>query len=377
MRVYLDNNATTPAAPEVIDRMVEVMRRGPLNPGSMHGSGRIARQSFEAAQQQILDLIGLPERRVVFCGSATEAVNLVLRGVAGTNSTTVVHTSVEHPAVVATAAAVGAPRIVAVDREGRLDLDAWKASLAGATIASCMYANNETGGVLPLADVAASCRAAAVPLLVDACQSPGKTDFFATIPGVDPDFLVFSGQKIHGPVGVAALVVRRGITLRQQTTGGGQQGGSRAGTEPVALATALAEALTLAKQRFDRAALRAATARLWTAITSAAPNARLTIPEAERRLDNTLHYRIPGLASQRQVVAFDMAGVECSSASACESGSAEPSKVMLGMGYTREEAMEGVRLSVSRYTTDAEIDFAANAIGTCIKRMLSQKPIGA
>lgn len=371
MRIYLDNNATTPADPAVIECLAASMRAGPLNPGSMHAAGQRARRMFEAARDGILATLGLPGRRAIFCGSATEAVNLAIRGMcAGLAKPVLLHTSVEHPAVVATAAAIGEVRIAPVARDGSLDLEAWRRGLAGATLASCMYANNETGGMLPLREVAAMCREARVPLLVDACQSPGKADFFGDMPGVDPDLLVFSGQKIHGPVGIAALVVKSSIQLRQQTTGGGQQGGFRAGTEPVALAAALELALRLARERYQPEVLRARVGVLWDSIRRAAPSAIATIPDPSRRLANTLHYRIPGLTAQRQVVAFDMAGVECSSASACESGAAEPSKVMLGMGYSREEALEGVRLSISRMTSDADAAAAGAAIEAALRRML-------
>lgn len=374
MRVYLDNNATTPADPEVIRSLAEAMSAGPLNPGSMHGSGQKARRMFEAARESMLAMLGLADRRLIFCASATEAVNLAMRGFAGaaTGRAVSVHTSVEHPAVVATAAAIGEVRIAPVGRDGALDLGSWRHHLSGATLASCMFANNETGGLLPMAEAAALCREARVPLLVDACQSPGKADFFAQLPAIDPDMLVFSGQKIHGPVGIAALVVKKHIQLRQQTTGGGQQGGFRAGTEPVALAVALECALRLARDRYRPDDLRAKVDRLWQAIRRAAPDAVMTIPDPSMRLANTLHYRIPGISAQRQVVAFDLAGVECSSASACESGAAEPSKVMLGMGYSREEALEGVRLSVSRMTTDAELAFAAAAIEAALGRMTAK-----
>jgi cysteine desulfurase len=374
MRVYLDNNATTPADPLVIEALANAMRSGPLNPGSMHASGQHARRMFEAARDAMLEMLGLPDRRLVFCASATEAVNLAMRGIAQASGTRPVslHTSVEHPAVVATAAAIGGVRIAPVGRDGSLDVEAWRQGLSGATLASCMFANNETGGLLPLVEASRLCREAGVPLLVDACQSPGKADFFGQLPAIDPDLLVFSGQKIHGPVGIAALVVKKQIALRQQTTGGGQQGGFRAGTEPVALAVALECALRLARDRFDPDRLRARTRVLWQAIQRAAPEAMLTIPDSSRRLSNTLHYRIPGLSAQRQVVAFDLAGVECSSASACESGAAEPSKVLLGMGYSREEALEGVRLSISRMTTDAEIAAASAAMETALGRMIAK-----
>lgn len=374
MRVYLDNNATTAIAPPVLEHMTSLWQLGPMNPGSIHAGGRRARQLFEAAQKSVLDTLGLPGRRVIFCGSATEAVNLVLRGEARSKPLAVAHTSVEHPATVATAASIGQPAIATVARDGQLDLETWRTAVGKAGLAASMFANNETGGILPIAEMASAARAAGIRFMVDACQCPGKTDFLPALHEADPDYLVLSGQKIHGPVGVAALIVRDGASLPQQITGGGQQHGLRAGTEPVVLASGLALALQMAVEQFDATSLRAKLERIWHTILTVAPEAVMTIPAPDMRLAQTLHYRIPGVDAQRQIVAFDLAGVECSSASACESGAAEPSRVMLGMGYTRGEAMEGVRMAVSRFTTEGELDFACTQIADCLRRITRRSP---
>jgi cysteine sulfinate desulfinase/cysteine desulfurase-like protein len=369
MRVYLDNNASTAIAPEVLARMTAVLSGGPLNPGSLHQSGQRARQLFREAGNAVPVALGLTNRQTVFVASGTEAINLVLRGqhlAAGP----IVLSSVEHPAVDKTAEALGVRRVIAVSRTGQLDLEGLKASLPGARLACFMAANNETGGVLPLVEISNLCRFHGVPLMVDASQAPGKMDLRGVLDEADPDFLVLSGHKMHAPVGIAALVLRSEAKLRQQTTGGGQQHGLRAGTEPVALAAGFAHALELAVHHTDFAKHRARCAALFDAIRAVAPQAVRTIPDPEQALANTLHYRIPGLEAQRQVVAFDMAGIECSSASACESGASLPSRVLLRMGYTEAESREGIRMSVGRLTTDAEIAFATDTMKSVLSRML-------
>lgn len=370
MRVYLDYNATTPTDPRVTQRIVELLDEGPLNPGSQHAQGRKARALLDHAEADVLDTLGLTKtHRVVFCGSSTEAINLAIRGLlADATDPSIVLSSVEHPAVAQTVDAVASPRVVPVDRVGAIDIDVLRTKFPGAKLATFMYANNETGGILPVRDIVNAARETGVPLLLDCCQAPGKCDF--RVSDARPDMLVVSGHKTYAPAGIAALAIRRDVTLKSLTTGGGQQYGMRAGTETVILANALALALKIAcnEPHLERSASQCE--RLFTAIREISPHAVLTIPDASRRLANTLHYRIPGLTSERQVIAFDMEGVECSAAAACESGAVKPSKVLLGMGYNDQESKEGVRISVGRFTTDEEIDFACATIQRALARLV-------
>ena len=372
MRVYLDNNATTAVAPEVAGALARALASGPLNPGSPHASGRAARAKFEEAHASVLDTLGLVGNyRVVFCASATEAANIALHGLSRSkHARKMVLSAVEHTAVALAAEAAGAVQFSRIHPDGRLDLDDFRACCNDAALAAIMFANNETGALHPIEEIAGLCRGWRLPLLVDCCQAPGKTDFFDSIARARPEMLLLAGHKLHAPVGIAALVVASSIPLRAIQSGGGQQHGLRPGTEPIALALAFAAALKLAKERFDGEAFHRKTTMLWNAIQTVAPHAQLTVPDPQRRLANTLHYRVPGLSAERQIVAFDLAGLECSSASACESGSAQPSKVMLAMGYSREQALEGVRLSLSRYTTDDDTAFACKILREVLTRLL-------
>lgn len=375
MRVYLDINATTPLDPNVRERMTQLMGEGPLNPGSHHAQGRRAKELWEQAQAELLDTLRLREtHRVVFCGSATEAMNLAIRGTVGASQgkPAIALSSVEHPAVSQTCEAVGECRVVRVNREGVLDVAALSKALEGAKLAAFMYANNETGGMLPAGKITALCRGVGVPLLLDCCQAPGKTEFPPMWGDSAPDMLVVSGHKAYGPVGIAALVVSKRHELTRQLTGGGQQHAMRAGTEPVILAAALATAMRIACGGTvdELSTMRRQTAALFDTIRAAAPHTRLTIPDAAMRLANTLHFSIPGVAAERLVIALDVEGVMCSAAAACESGAAKPSKVMLGMGYSEDEAKLGVRLSVGRFTTDEEIAFACDTLRQVLARLM-------
>ncbi|MCK6438606.1 MAG: aminotransferase class V-fold PLP-dependent enzyme [Planctomycetes bacterium] len=344
MRVYLDYNATTPIDPRVREEMNALFAEGALNPGSQHAHGRRARSLFEEAQARVLKTLELEKNhRVVFCGSSTEAINLAVRGsLAGVDQPKVALSSIEHPAVAQTVEDVAKTLPVLASRDGTLDVDGLGRQLEQANLAAFMYANNETGGLLPVNEIAATCRGAGVPLLLDCCQAPGKCEF--DVREARPDMLVVSGHKMYGPAGIAALVIRKDLALKREITGGGQQYGMRAGTEPVVLACGLAKALelALAEPNLDRS--HGQGEKLFAAIRDVAPNAILTIPDAERRLANTLHYRIPGLTSERQVI------------------------------YSDQESKEGVRISVGRFTTDKEIDFACAAIQQVLSHLLAKTP---
>jgi len=375
MRAYLDNNATTPLAPEVRTRLLDVLDVGPLNPGSTHAAGRIAKQLLLDATNELAQALGLESRKVIFCGSASEAINLAIRGCLATtpqgHKHKVVTSSIEHPAVANTINACGEALSFQINRDGTLDSAGLKEALAEACLCAVMFANNETGVLLPVEEIADACREAGVPLLVDCCQAPGKAPFFDAIKRIDPDYLAISGHKVHAPVGIAALVMKERAKLATCTTGGGQQHGLRAGTEPVALASALARAMTLARQHdADLSGLVSKVEQLWRAIQEVAPNAERTVPDCGKSLCNTLHYRIPGLAAERQIIAFDVAGVECSASSACSSGSLQPSKAMMGMGFGMFESMQGIRMSVTRYTSDEEVSFACSVIQEVLGRLM-------
>ena len=371
MGIYLDNNASTALDLRVLSAMEKLWGLGALNPGSTHSSGQRAKELMQSAEARVLNALGLAGHRVVFLSSATEALNLVVKGFLQAGSGLVYYSSIEHPALKGPCDETLRGRKISVDRHGTFDLASLIGGLIRGDLCAMMVANNETGGVLPWQKACEISRSNGSITLLDATQAPGKLPgFFADVANLQPDMIALSGHKIHAPVGIGALVIRRGIQLVPQITGGGQQYGLRAGTEPVVMANAFALALELARDESDPAAMAAQVERLWQAVLNAIPNAHRTL-QPEESLANTLHYRVPGLSAERQVIALDMAGLRSSSSSACASGSMQPSSTLLGMGYTEEEAREGVRLCVSRLTTDSEVERACQILSDVLPRLVA------
>ncbi len=373
MRVYLDNNATTPTAPELLKTIHSLSADIPLNPNSPHTKGQKARKLFEQATAKVLETLELKDYKVVFFGSASEAIHCVLTHYSK-DCGVITSSAIEHSSMRTSASQLFTEtKAVHIAQDGSINGSELTHKLQNSSLASFMYANNETGLLLPVASISEICEKAKVPLFLDCCQAPGKSDFFSTIKQLRPSVIVLSGHKIHTPVGIAALLFRNDSLLADRCQEGQQQYGLRPGTEPVLLASCFAEALALAKEQENLPALQAYSDQLWKAIQSAASHAQLTIKNPSKRLANTLHYRIPGLSAERQLIAFDLAGIECSSTSACESGAMVASKVLMAMGYNTEEAKEGIRLALNRYTTEKEINFACEQLSQCLEKLLRSK----
>jgi cysteine desulfurase len=362
MRVYLDHNATAPLRPEVREAMLPFLG-APANPSSAHREGARARAALEAARVEVAALVGGAPAEVIFTSGATEANNLALRGALGASApgAGILTTAIEHASVLDTArdlAAAGAPlAIVPVDDEGVLDPDdVLAAGAPGTAVASIGLANGEVGVVAPVAAVAPALRARGLVVHTDAAQAAGRLPLDAGALGVD--LLSLSAHKLGGPAGVGALWARAGVRLRPQLTGGGQERERRAGTENLPGIVGFGVAARLA--RAEQAALAAATAalveRLWRGIRARVPAARRNGPSAGPRLPNTLNVSIPGCRGESLLVLLDLAGIAVSVGSACAAGAAEPSHVLRAMGRDAEDARGGLRFSLGRDTTAADVD---------------------
>jgi cysteine desulfurase len=321
---------------------------------------------------------------VIFTSGATESDNLALRGVADLHpGCHVVTTAVEHPAVLATCDALEARghRVtrLGVDREGRLDLRALEAALGADTrLVSVMLANNETGVVFPVAEVGRLCRARGVLFHCDATQAVGKLVVDMTAAGID--LLSLSGHKLSGPKGVGALVVRRGVRLRAQQTGGHQERGRRGGTENVPGIAGLGEAARLAAERLAAGAPAAVAAlrdRLEAGIVAAVPRVEVNGARAER-LPNTTNLTVHGLDGEGLLLALDMEGIAASSGSACAAGSLDPSHVLIAMGLPREAVQASLRLSLGFGTTGGDVDRVLEVLPRTVERLRAMAPtVGA
>lgn len=382
--IYLDHNATTPLAPAVADAMDACRRRGLANPASQHAAGRAARRELEAARERIVELLGgrsagIAADRLVFTSGGTESNTLALRGLKGQASSQVVVSAIEHPSIAATADQMEREgrtvSRIGVDAYGVVRVDELERLLGehdDIGLVSVMLGNNETGVLQPIAEIAALCAARGVPLHADAVQAVGKVNVdFASL-GVAA--LSFTGHKFHGPLGIGGLLLRADVELSPQLHGGFQQEGLRPGTEAVDLVVGLRTALDLwDEERTERASrMTALRDRLERAILSSTPSAEVIGADAPR-LPHTSCVAFPGLDRQALVMALDLAGVACSTGSACASGSSEPSPALLAMGLPNNVVQGAIRLSLGAGTTEREVDGAAGRISRSVNGLQARK----
>lgn len=369
--LYLDHAATTPLWPEVAHAMAQAAQEAYGNPSSQHAAGRRARQRLEDAREGLATLLGAdvassaPDR-LVFTSGGTEANNLALRGLAGSRPCRVLVSALEHPSVHEPAMALRRSgydvQFIPATRRGTIDLEALRELLRTPTrLVSVMLANNETGVLQPLDEVQALCRQHGALLHTDAVQAVGKLPLDFRRLGVDA--LSLAAHKFHGPRGIGALLVRHGVELEPYLYGGPQEGGLRPGTECVALAVGMYEALRLWDASRDAHAQRMAALRdaLQLALCHGWPDAVVHGAEAPR-VPQTLSIALPPLDRQALVLALDAAGVACSSGSACASGSTDPSPALRAMGCSAALVDSSIRLSVGATTSPADVDEAARRI---------------
>lgn len=367
--VYLDNNATTAVCPEAREAMLPFLGAEAGNPSSLHGPGRRARDAVAKARARVAALVGAQASEVVFTSGGTESDRLAILGAleaAGEERRHVVTTTVEHPAVRDLLRALrGRGRIalteVPVGASGALDaarvLDAVRDDTA---LVSAMWANNETGVLHPVAEIAAGCAARGVPFHADAVQAAGKVP--VDLGSVPAALLSLSAHKLHGPQGVGALIVRRGARWLPWPVQGHHEGGRREGTENVPGIAGFGAAAEAALRALpDEPRVAALRDRLERAVLEAVPGARCPSATAPR-VPNTTNLILPGAEGESVVLRLDAAGVAVATGSACTTGSPEPSHVLLAMGIPAKDARGAIRVSLSRFTTEGEIDRAVEAI---------------
>ena len=369
-RIYLDYQATTPLDPDVFSVMQPYWMESFGNPHSEgHAFGWEAREAVEVARSRVADFIGADDGEVVFVSGATESCNLALRGVAMGASgerTEIITLATEHAAVFDTAHSLPElgfdVTILPVAPDGLLDLRVLESALSERTLlVSAMLVNNEIGVIQPIADISRLCRRVGAVLHSDATQAAGRIDIDVDQLGVD--LLSLSGHKIYGPNGVGALYVRDRPDLRLEPllTGGPQERGLRPGTVPAPLVAGVGKACAIASHQLQRDTehLKEMAARLLAELKQDFPNLR-TFGNMQRRAPGSLNIGVPGILGERLVEAVSRE-VAISTGAACATGSPEPSRVLLALGLEQEVAATGVRISLGRFTTQAEVD-AASAI---------------
>jgi len=374
MRVYLDHNATTPLRPEVVDAMLPALHDVFGNPSSTHEEGAAARRLVEQAREQVASLLGCEPAEVTFTAGATEVNNAVIQSLraASTPFERLITTVVEHPSVLEPATlleAEGTPvSWLAVDAHGRIDLAELDAALAGGpALVSVIWANNETGVLQPVEEIAERVREAGSWLHVDATQALGKSP--VDLRKVRAHWLSCSAHKLNGPKGSGCLVARDAPELPALMVGGPQERRARGGTENVAGIAGLGAACALAEAELDARIARygALRDRLWEGLSSKLASLRWNGGEAER-LPNTLSVEFADAAADVLLQALDLEGVAASSGAACHSGSVSPSHVLVAMGRTPEQARATLRLSVGMGNDEAQIDEVIRRIVELVPR---------
>jgi cysteine desulfurase len=356
---YLDWNATAKLRPEAQAAVMAALDVTG-NPSSVHAAGRAARRLIEDARDKVAALVGVTARDVVFTSGGTEADMLALAPVLGE---VLLVSVIEHPSV-RSGGRFAAAEDIAVTAAGVVDLVALERQLAGRSrpLVSLMLANNETGVIQPVAAAGSIVHAAGGLLHVDAVQGPGRMacDFAA----LGADLMTLSSHKIGGPHGVGALIKRDGLPLDPQIKGGGQERGTRAGTENVAGIAGFGAAAEAVRQGWTGEANRMAALRdrLEAGIKAVAPKAVIFGHEAVR-LPNTTLFSVPGMKAETAVIAFDLEGVALSSGAACSSGKVSPSHVLAAMGVAPDLARGALRASLGYATSDGDVGTILKAWG--------------
>lgn len=376
-RIYLDHNATTALAPEVISEMHHAMEFLFGNASALHQDGRQVRVAMENARRKVAKLIGSTARRIVFTGCGSEANNQVIKGTAlapWNRKKHLVVSSIEHPSVLMACSwpARFGFRItyLPVDTSGRISPETLNEAMTDDTfLVSVMAANNETGTIQPIAELAAIAHERGALFHTDAVQAVGKIPLDVMSLGVD--FLTLSAHKFHGPKGVGALYVRDSASVEPLIHGGKQEHGLRAGTENSIAIIGLGKAAELAERGLPEMSSNVTRLRnkLQEGIISIFPGVVIN-GHGEDRLPNTLNISLPGIRGESMVFALDASGISLSSGSACRSGSPKPSHALLAMGLTEEQAHCALRFSLGRETTAEEIDRTLSAMEKIIRESM-------
>ncbi len=378
--VYLDNNATTRVAPEVVEAMLPYFSDFYGNPSSMHSFGGNLGIKVREARARIAALLGAQPEEILLTSGGTESDATAIHAAlaAHPHKKHIVTTRVEHPAIKNLFEQYGKNgyrvSFIPVDREGRIDMEEFFGCLSEDTaVVSMMWANNETGVLFPVDEVAAELRDRGIVLHTDAVQAVGKVPIDLARTGVD--LLSLSGHKLHGPKGIGALYIRKGTKFKPLMVGGHQEHGRRAGTENVPGIIGLGKACELAAGKLDDIGTRVRSLRdrLENALLETVPQSMVN-GERANRLPNTSSIAFEYVEGEAILLMMNEHGIAASSGSACTSGSLEPSHVLRAMGIPFTAAHGSIRFSLSHYTTSEEIDFVIAKMPPIIERLRQMSP---
>ncbi len=379
--IYLDNNATTMVDPSIVEEMLPFFTSQFGNPSSMHSFGDKVGRAMKKARKQLQTLLGAEhDSEIIFtsCGTESDSTAILSALKAQPERKEIITTVVEHPAVLSMCEYLEKEGYTVhrleVDNKGRLDLEKYKSLLSDqVAIVSVMWANNETGTIFPVEEMAELAYAAGVMFHTDAVQAVGKLPI--DLKNTKIDMLSLSGHKLHAPKGIGVLYLRRGTRFRPLLRGGHQERGRRAGTENSASIVGLGKAAELAMEHlaFENEQVKAMRDHLEQGILAAVPNAFVT-GDAGNRLPNTCNIAFEYIEGEAILMLLNKKGIAASSGSACTSGSLEPSHVMRAMGVPYTAAHGTVRFSLSRYNTMSEIERVIEAVPPIVAQLRKLSP---
>jgi cysteine desulfurase len=381
--IYLDNNATTRVAPEVFEAMVPFLTEYYGNPSSAYSFGKRVEGHLKEAREKVAALLGCTPKEVIFTSCGTESDNAAIWSALQTSGKKhIVTTQVEHSAIMNQTEwleknGYGVTRLP-VAADGTLSLaDVEKAIRDDTAIVSIMWANNETGVIFPVEEIASICKKRGVLFHTDAVQTPGKIDL-RHVAKSDIDFLSLSGHKLHAPKGVGVLYARKRTKIVPYVIGGGQERGKRGGTENVSSIVGLGRAAELTLQNLgdEQNRVRALRDRFENTLLDRLPNLYVN-GNRTQRLPNTSNIAFDFVEAEAILMSLDDKGICASSGSACTTGSLDPSHVLSAMGLTPARARSCVRFSFSHYNTDADIDAALEILPPMIERLRAMSPLNA
>lgn len=378
--VYVDNNATTKVAPEVLEAMLPYFTELYGNPSSMHFFGGQVQKKINEAREQVADFLGADPSEIVFTSCGTESDNTAIIGTVDSypEKRHFITSRVEHPAVGNVSTYLGRKgyRVteISVDRSGKMDLDELKESVTAETVlVSIMYANNETGVIFPIEEIGEVLKSKGIPFHTDAVQAAGKIPLHMKKSTID--MLSISGHKLHAPKGIGVLYIRKGTKFSPFMIGGHQEKGRRGGTENVPYIIGLGKACELAKKHLEEenTRIRALRDYLERKILDKIPNALVNGDEV-KRLPNTLSVSFEYVEGESILLLLSDLGICASSGSACTSGSLEPSHVLRAMGVPFTAAHGSIRFSLSIYNTKEEMDYIIEHLPPIIQRLRDISP---
>ena len=380
--VYADNAATTKLSPAVLEAMMPYLTEEYGNPSSLYRFGNHAKRAIEQARKEVADVLGAEPFEILFTGGGTEADNWVkeiMRSLKARGKNHFITSAVEHHALLHSAQRLQKEgfevTFIPVDREGQIDPEQVRAAIRPETgLVSIMFANNEIGTIYPIKEIGAICRQAGVLFHADAVQAAGHLPI--NVKEMNIDLLSLSAHKFHGPKGVGAFYCRRGIPLPSLIDGGAQERGKRAGTENVAGIVGLGAALRLANEEMSETSARVSAMRdrLIDGILQTVPMCRLNGPR-HNRLPGNCNISFLGIEGESLLLRLDLAGIAASSGSACASSSLDPSHVLLAIGLPHEVAHGSVRLSLSDYNTEEDVDYILEKLPEIVSTLRSMSPL--